>query len=64
MRRRKREVEQARRLLALGRSVPRQVGICGSCGGPVMLNPDEAHATCGCGVCRLPRALLRYGEAS
>lgn len=62
MRRRRREEATAVRLLALGNSMPRQVGVCGSCGRPVMLNPDAARATCPCGDCVLPRSFLRYGE--
>jgi hypothetical protein len=40
----------------------RQVGICGSCGGPVVLDPAASHAVCACGDCRIPRAFMRYGD--
>lgn len=41
----------------------REVGTCGACGGPIMLDQVSHKAACPCGACVLPERFLRQGVA-
>lgn len=40
----------------------RNVGTCGSCGGPVMFGPEERLASCSCGDCQIPRRFFEVAS--
>jgi hypothetical protein len=53
--------ERMEALIARERVERREVGYCGSCGGPILFDPVASHAVCPCGDCRIPRRFMRPG---
>lgn len=45
-----------------GEAEGRDVGICDICDGALVIDPDELHAECPCGACRIPRKFFRHNE--
>jgi hypothetical protein len=56
--------ERMEALIARERGERREVGYCGSCGGPILFDPVASHAVCPCGDCRIPRRFMRPGVES
>lgn len=50
-------------VVVVARDGRRVVGLCGSCGGPVMLEVGGQRAVCPCGDCSIPAKFIRQGAS-